>query len=136
MNRIVASLCAVVISATMLAQQQHADFSKLSPLVRHAATRTNATLTAFVQTADNNAAEQVLHQAGCRILAQQDDIAIVSIPLHQIGTLSRHPAILRIEAGRSAQTLMDTVSRLSNILPAYTATQQHQAYTGQGVVLG
>lgn len=37
MNRIVASLCAVVISATMLAQQQHADFSKLSPLVRHAA---------------------------------------------------------------------------------------------------
>lgn len=136
MNRIVASLCAVVISATMLAQQQHADFSKLSPLVRHATTRTNATLTAFVQTADNSTAEQVLHQTGCRILAQQDDIAIVSIPLHQIGTLSRHPAILRIEAGRSAQTLMDTVPRLSNILPAYTATQQHQAYTGQGVVLG
>ena len=31
---------------------------------------------------------------------------------------------------------MDTVPHVSHLLPAYTATQQHQAYTGKGVMVG
>ena len=92
-------------------------------------------LTAFVQTRTGNSRE-LLEGYGCRTYAQLDDIAIASIPLERINALAADGGVLRIEAGRSAQTLMDTIPLLSNILPAYQATPQHQAYTGEGVVVG
>ena len=145
MKRLWMFLGAVFAAVALLAQR--ADYSKMSPLVRQAALScaTTATshrapsqerlITAFVQTTDQHAAD-LLAGYGCKTYAQLDDIAIATIPLHQLQALSHHPAIVRIEASQHAHTLMDTVPLISRIEPIYAPTMQHQAYTGQGVVMG
>lgn len=126
-------------------QARQTDYHKMSALVRKAAQTAASSLhraqgkpmyiTAFVQTTDAQAAA-LLDDYGCRKYAQWDDITIATIPLQQLEALSHHPSVLRIEASQHPQTLMDTVPHVSHLLPAYTATQQHQAYTGKGVMVG
>lgn len=123
-------------------EAQQVGYSKMSAFVRHAAMTANQpsahrtaasdrrSITAFVQVTDDN----VLDQYGCRIYAKLDDIAIATIPLGRLTALASHPAVTRIEAGETSKTLMDTVPRICNILPAYH--QLSQAFTGKGVVLG
>lgn len=149
MKRICALLLFILTTACIGAQPATQDktspLAKMSPLVRLAACTSQAQsrraggssslLTAFVQTRLQQS-DTLFGHYGCRKYAQLDDIAIVTIPCNQIASLARHPAVLRIEAGRTAQALMDTMSVVSNIQPIYTATSQHQAYTGDGVIVG
>ena len=124
---------------------RQADYHKMSALVRQAARDATAPahraqgapmyITAFVRTTDSQAAA-LLDDYGCRKYAQWDDITIATIPIQQLEALSRHPSVLRIEASQHPQTLMDTVPHISHLLPAYTATPEHQAFTGQGVLVG
>lgn len=132
----------LILLTTLNLWAQPTDYSKMSALVRHAAmtaSRQSAHRTAgfdhqcimaFVQTSDDS----VLDSYGCCKYAQLDDIAIATIPLTQLTALASHPAVLRIEAGKASQALMDTVPRISNILPVYH--QLPQAFTGKGVVMG
>ena len=119
---------------------------KLSPLVRkalmEAATttkRANDTrprcLMAFVQLKEGQG-DDLLQLHGCQTYARMDDIAIASIPLGALPALSKHPAVLRIEASQRAQALMDTVPHIVSTLPVYDGTALPQAYTGDGVVVG
>ena len=91
--------------------------------------------TVFVQMNDS-LDDQTLAQYGCKKYAQLGDIAIVTVPLDKIDSLSQHPKVLRIEANDKAHTTMDTVPGISNLLPLYHPTEVHPAFTGQGVVLG
>ena len=120
---------------------QTADFRKLSGLARQAALESaaftrgenhNRTLTAFVKT-DN---DDILARYGCRRHARWGDISIASIPLNQLAALSREPSVRRIEAGARASLCVDTAAMIVNALPAYEATPNHVAYTGEGVVMG
>ena len=120
---------------------QTADFRKLSGLARQAALESAAftrgenhsrTLTAFVKT-DN---DDILARYGCRQYARWGDIIIASIPLNQLAALSREPSVRRIEAGARASLCVDTAAMIVNALPAYEATPNHAAYTGDGVVMG
>jgi len=120
---------------------QTADFRKLSGLARQAALESTAftrggnhsrTLTAFVKT-DN---DDILARYGCRQYARWGDIIIASIPLNQLAALSREPSVRRIEAGARASLCVDTAAMIVNALPAYEATPNHAAYTGEGVVMG
>lgn len=120
---------------------QTADFRKLSGLARQAALESaaftrgenhNRTLTAFVKT-DN---DDILARYGCRQYARWGDIIIASIPLNQLAALSREPSVRRIEAGARASLCVDTAAMIVNALPAYEATPNHAAYTGEGVVMG
>lgn len=120
----------------LTAYAQRTDYSKMSALVRKAVTmRGERRLTAFVQTTDAQTTE-LWKQTGCRELTRLGDIAIVDIPTAALPRLSANPAVRRIEAGRRPHALMDTTRQVVNALPAYTATTQHQAFTGRGVVLG
>lgn len=126
------------------------DYRKLSGYVRQVLTdrnnpelargerphkRAEGHLTAFVKM-DAAETDEVCHTYGCRKYAQKGDIAIVSIPISQLSLLSEHPAVKRIEASPMASLTMDTTATVVNILPAYTATDIHPAYTGAGVVVG
>lgn len=91
--------------------------------------------TAFVRTSET-LTEEMLIEYGGTIYAQLGDISIITIPLSQIGRLTENPAVLRVEANRRADATLDTVPLVSNILPVYQATPQHQAFTGNGVVVG
>ena len=137
--------------------QSATDYSKMSPWVRLIAAQNapptypegasipyrsivspsgdeggTPSLLAFIQTNDDD----VLERHGCRTYARKDDIVIASIPLSQLAELSQHASIKRIEASESCHTTMDTVPKIINTLPVYTATQSHQAFTGSGVVVG
>ena len=92
-------------------------------------------LTAFVRL-QRQQADDVLSRYCCRILAQAGDICIVSIPLDRLEALAEEPAVMRIEAGRRTVTTLDTTLTIVNALPAYVTTDHHQAYTGEGVVVG
>lgn len=92
-------------------------------------------LTAFVRLSRHEA-DEVLSRHHCRILAQAGDISIVSIPLDALEALAQEPAVGRIEAGRRASTMLDTTLTIVNARPAYEATDRHQAFTGDGVVVG
>ena len=147
MKRLYSSLFVVLTACAASGQQ--ADYQKLSPWVRQAVVieqhvqkqqpvsqRASAsqkrTLTAFIQTND----DEVLKKHGCRSFARIDDIVIASIPLENIARLSHEAAIRRIEASESCHTTMDTVPIVTNMLPIYTASAQHPAFTGKGVVVG
>lgn len=92
-------------------------------------------LTAFVRLQPHEA-DDVLRRHRCQKLAQAGDISIVSIPLDALEALAEEPAVGRIEAGRRATTTLDTTLTIVNARPAYEATDRHQAFTGDGVVVG
>ena len=91
-------------------------------------------LCAFVRIEGDGGA--VLAAQGARMLDRQGDIYIASIPIDRLSTLATQPQVLRIEANRSHQLLMDTTALVVNALPVYAGEGLPQAYTGQGVVVG
>ena len=134
----------------VMAQGMATDYHKLSGYVRQVLTghdnpkrsrgegqqkHTDRRLTAFVRI-DASETDDVLQEYNCRLYAQKDDIAIMSIPLSRLSLLSEHPAVKRIEASPMASLTMDTTTTVVNILPVYTATDEHPAFTGDGVVVG
>lgn len=141
MKRLIMLLAVVVWFMNLYAQRE--SYAKMSMLVRQAARQSaglrrsamqNRLLTAFVQLRDGD--DAVLGEYGCRKYAQLGDIAIATIPIGQLTALAASPSVLRIEAGRRAQTLLDTVPTVVNLLPVYESTPRHQAFTGKGVVVG
>lgn len=88
---------------------------------------------AFVKVHDG---ETLLQQYGCQTYAQWGDIYIARIPLLNLAALSAETQVKRIEASASAHQLLDTATTIINALPIYEATPTHQAYTGEGVVMG
>ena len=128
---------------------QRPDYTKMSPLVREAATdairqsrqvnsvspkKFQPTITAFAKFSSN--AENTIEKYGCQQLAKADDIYILSIPLNQLAGLSNERNVLRIEAGNGNRVQMDTTVTMVNALPVYSGQGLPQAYTGKGVVVG
>jgi len=97
----------------------------------------DGTLTAFVRI-DADHASDVLSAYGCQSYAQKGDIAIVSIPLNNIGALSDHPAVRRIEASPIGRVDMDTTAVIIGADRAWQPMSplQGTSFTGEGVVLG
>ena len=91
--------------------------------------------TVFVQMNDS-LDDKTLARYGCKKYAQLGDIAIVTMPLDNVDSLSKHPEVLRVEANDKAHTTMDTVPGITNLLPLYEQTSAHLPYTGRGVVMG
>jgi len=92
-------------------------------------------VTVFVRTSET-LTEEMLVEYGGKIYAQLGDISIITIPMSQIGKLIENPTVLRVEANQRAEVTLDTVPRVSNILPVYERTAEHQTFTGKGVVMG
>ena len=114
--------------------QERMNISK-SQTMRRAENKQEMLTTAFVRTSET-LTEEMLIEYGGTIYAQQGDISIITIPLSQIGRFIENPSVLRVEANRRADVTLDTVPLVSNILPAYQTTPRHQAFTGNGVVVG
>lgn len=133
---------------------QRTDYYKMSRYVRQAAvdyqkaavdqrqhrmTRgffdNGQTLTAFV-CIRNEEADAVLERHCCRKLAQWGDICIASIPLGELEALAKESAVRRIEANQSTRLCVDTTAAVVQALPVYETAADHQAYTGEGVVVG
>lgn len=128
-----------------------ADNNKLSGYVRQlmarpqpAASRASAfasaksiTLTAFLRIDEDNA-DKVCSQYGCRIYAQMGDLIIAGIPIDRLGALSDHPSVHRIEASPSASLAMDTTAIIvgADKLHYPPSLLPYHPFTGQGVVMG
>lgn len=92
-------------------------------------------VTVFVQMKDS-VDDELLTRYDCKKYAQLGDIAIVTVPLDKIDSLSQQPTVLRVEANDKGRPTMDTVPSITNLLPLYKQTADHPAYTGRGVVMG
>lgn len=154
-----ASLLLILLLTLSTAEAQQAERWKMSRLVRQAVSdgyrwrsgagvrgneipgRTRGTaadirrLTAFVSI-DQSRADEVLQRYGCRSLARWGDITIADIPLGSLAGLSAEQSVRRIEASGPASLQSDTTAIVVNAQPVYEATATHQAYTGEGVVVG
>ena len=84
--------------------------------------------TVFVQMQDG-INDEMLAQYGCKKYAQLGDIAIVTVPLENVGALSEQPEVLRVEANDKARPTLDLVPTVTNLLPVYEQTAQHPAFT-------
>lgn len=128
---------------------QRPALRKLSPLVREAwlhhvsapvasqskgVGRTMPLLTAFVKTA--TPASDALERHRCTVLARYGTLAVASIPLDRLATLSLDPDILRIEARHRSRTQMDTTAVLLHVPHVYSGLNLPHGYTGKGVVVG
>ena len=91
--------------------------------------------TVFVRTSVT-LTEEMLVEYGGTIYAQLGDVSIITIPMSQLEQLAQDPAVLRIEANSCADVTLDTVQLTNNISPVYLITPQHQAFTGNGVIMG
>lgn len=91
--------------------------------------------TVFIQMRDG-IDDEMLTQYDCKKYAQVGDIAIVTIPMDKVDSLSQQPEVLRVEANDKGHPTMDTIPAISNLLPVYEQTAEHPAFTGQGVVVG
>ena len=144
-------LIAVWVALTGVAQQ--ADYRKMSRLVRQAAEEgvrsqesgvrsqesvgyfEGRSITAFVCISPEEA-DAVFKKHNCRKRAQWGDICIATIPLAELGALAKEPAVTRIEANQSTSLCVDTTAAVVQALPVYESSPSHQAYTGEGVVVG
>ncbi len=151
MRRQVWLLIAVWVALTSVAQQ--ADYRKMSRLVRQAAEEgvrcqksgvrsqesvgyfEGRSITAFVCISPEEA-DAVFKKHNCRKRAQWGDICIATIPLAELGALAKEPAVTRIEANQSTSLCVDTTAAVVQALPVYESSPSHQAYTGEGVVVG
>ena len=133
---------------TTLATAQTAETGKLSTFVRQALRESQQAqlvtrgddaqaaprhIIAFVKVHDG---QSLLKKHGCQTYAQWGDIHIARIPLSSIAALSAETQVERIEARASARQLLDTATIVINALPVYESTPAHQAFTGEGVVVG
>ncbi len=91
--------------------------------------------TVFIQTSEP-LSDEMLAEYGAKIYAELGDIAIISIPLGQLNNLTSNNTVERIEANGKAHLTMDVVPEIINLTPVYQQTQQHHAFTGEGVVVG
>ena len=136
-------VCMAIVSAA-----QEAETSKLSVFVRQVLRENQQTLSptrsgdtqktpqqmlAFVKVHNGLS---LLQKYGCQTYAQWGDIYIARIPLKNLAALSAETQVKRIEAHASARQLLDTATSIINALPLYETTPTHQAYTGEGVVMG
>jgi len=146
-------LLMVVWVALMGVAQQKADYRKMSRFVRKAAEEgvrsresgvrslesvgyfEGRSITAFVCIRPEEA-DEVLERHHCRKYAQWGDICIVSIPLGALEALAKEPAVTRIEANQSTCLCVDTTATIVQALPVYESSPSHQAYTGEGTVVG
>ena len=144
-------LMAVWVALTSVAQQ--ADYRKMSRFVREAAESgvrsresgvrsqesvgyfEGRSMTAFVCISPEEA-DAVFKKHNCRKRAQWGDICIATIPLAELGALAKEPAVTRIEANQSTSLCVDTTAAVVQALPVYESSPSHQAYTGEGVVVG
>ncbi len=117
---------------SIVTSQRRASASSVG--VRSVAWPRDASLCAFVRT--SAPADALLSGYGGRVLAQVGDICIVDLPLSQLGALSTESSVLRIEAGRGTQALLDTMAVLTRTDAVYAGKNLPQAYTGRGVVVG
>ena len=101
----------------------------------HRAETATMLTTVFVQMKDG-VDDETLARYSCKKYAQLGDIAIVTIPLDKVDSLSQQPEVLRIEANDKGHPTMDTVPGISNLLPIYEQTSAHPAFTGRDVVIG
>lgn len=110
-------------------------YGKMSPkvrqIVRSQSPREGSFLVRIIQDAD-----EVLSMHGGRSLARVGNIHVVSLPLQQVGALSRDSRVQRIEGGRPNELLNDTMPILLNASDVYDGLGLPQAYTGKGVVVG
>ena len=133
---------------TTLATAQTAETGKLSTFVRQALRESQQAqlvtrgddaqaaphhIIAFVKA---HGGTDLLKKHGCQTYAQWGDIHIARIPLSSIAALSAETQVERIEARASARQLLDTATIVINALPVYESTPAHQAFTGEGVVVG
>ena len=146
-------LLMVVWVALMGVAQQKADYRKMSRFVREAAEEgvrsresgvrslesvgyfEGRSITAFVCISPEKA-DEVLERHHCRKQAQWGDICIAIIPLSELEALAMEPAVTRIEANQSTCLCVDTTATIVQALPVYESSPSHQAYTGEGVVVG
>ena len=141
-------LMLTLVYMTMNSVAQTAETSKLSTYVRHAlaecqymqsTTRSDEVQTAprhllaFVKAKEGT---EVLKRYGCQTYAHWGDIYIARIPFSSLAALSTETQVKRIEARASAHQQLDTATTIINALPVYEATPTHQAFTGEGVVVG
>lgn len=80
--------------------------------------------------------DDVMARYGCRKFTQLDDIVVARVPLQQLEALSQDISVRRVEANQSAMLTTDTTARIVDALSCYAATEEHQAFTGDGVVVG
>ena len=144
-------LILTLVGMTLVSVAQTAETEKMSAFVRKALSESREQSTcnprrdsprdsqeqgrmmAFVKVRDGQA---LLQKYGCQTYAQWGDIYIASIPLSNLAALSAEGQVERIEAHASAHQLLDTATIVINALPVYESTPVHQAYTGEGVVVG
>ena len=103
--------------------------------VRGLETRDGRFMTAFVCISPGEA-DAVFAKHHCRKYAQWGDICIAGIPLVELEALAAEPTVTRIEANQSNHLCVDTTAAIVKALPVYESSSSHQAYTGEGVVLG
>ena len=132
---------------SLLGSIQGGEHRKMSSFVRQAFTEhqqrslsrgasgQGRTMTAFVRISPDEA-DVVLATHHCRKHAQWGDICIASIPLTELGSLAMEPSVQRIEASQPPNLCVDTTAAIVQALPVYESTATHQAYTGDGVVVG
>ena len=135
----------LMLSTSVCAQSNHGRLStwlqesikneKHAGMTGRRADATSMLTTVFVQMKDG-INDATLAQYDCKKYAQLGDIAIVTIPLDKVSSLSQQPEVLRVEASDKGHPTMDTVPDISNVLPLYHQTAEHPAFTGQGVVVG
>ena len=140
-------LLMVVWVALMGAAQRKADYRKMSRFVRQAeadhqqrsltrgGSDAKRMLTAFVCISPEEV-DDLFKKHNCQKRAQWGDICIASIPLAELGALAKEPAVTRIEANQSTSLCVDTTAAVVQALPVYESSPSHQAYTGEGVVVG
>ena len=129
------SLSTVVIT-TVFAQSKM-NFSLVKKIQENKNNRSSPTVDVFIQ-GDINTIKSLVSANGGTFKYSAGNIAVVNLPLGQIGNIISNKAVHRMEAySQHIQALNDTMLKNSNILPVHAGQSPlTQGYDGTGVVVG
>lgn len=116
-------------SLRMMVMQEKGKGYRCAPMMAD-----NRRLCAFVKVGEG--AENALLENDCRVLASFGDIHIVSLPLSNVPSLAKSPAVHRIEVGKGTRALNDQLTAIYSTQELYDGVGVPQAFTGRGVVMG
>jgi len=100
-------------------------------------TDSQAHLSLIIKVTDAQQMAQVCDDYGMRMVTDLGHIAVVDVPISQIGKAASDPRVVRMEKEGGFHYCLDEARKIANVNPVTSGDSPlPQAYTGKGVIVG
>lgn len=110
--------------------------SSVSPIAMETSQiKENGMIGAIVELCDDATIDEI-ELAGCKVLKQRENLAIVSLPINLVDKFAKNNAVKRVQFGTKMYAKLDKARNATNTTWAHLGMMVDHKYTGDGVIVG